>query len=367
MNFDESLPGLARAIGTVPDDHPLANEWRFSPDFVRTVDARYQSVFLNSRFLADAGRLDQLRHDLASPKSFSSADAEVQAAATVLRDRAVTVLAEAAGDVRRCDYLVRHDRDLEVEVRLLQDRADDLRFRDAQARITKRLEAATLPSGLLLTVQVVSLEDPNEGGHALTGRAERALAEAVVRAAANEPWRLRPVLVTLHASGEPEVCHPFSDRSDELASVELRAVPSSRRRLVMGWSGLRPVADADRVDSALKKKGDRKQRSGTRPWIVVLDASDSRLRDPDEMREGAERRFRASEGTLSAVVIQILSLKALTGGIAISRDDVWASVFSSAVILNPDAVLPLTEREIALLTDRAVVPAAVGPNARDAH
>jgi hypothetical protein len=360
MDFDDSLAGLRAAIGCVPSDHPLAREWAFSPDFVRAVDARYRSVFLNPRFCAHASRLDRLRRDLSSVERFAPADAEVQAAATILRVPSATIVAEAEGGARRSDYLVQHDREVEVEVRVLQDRASDEQLRAAQARLTERLESAALPPELLLTLQVVSLTTPGSETHALDGRAERALVIAVRRAADAEPWRTRPVFVTLHADGDAEVCHPLSYRDDELASVELRALPKARRARVMAYGGLQALTEADRVEAALKKKSERKQRSGERPWVVVLDASDSRLRDFAEMAEGAAKRFRASAGNLSAVVIQVLSLRALTGGIAISLDDVWASTFQSGVILNPNAKLPLTEREAELFTHGSSTRAELG-------
>jgi hypothetical protein len=133
--------------------------------------------------------------------------------------------------------------------------------------------------------------------------------------------------------------------ANEILGIELKR--TKLLTFVGSTTGLRVPGEDDRVERALRKKAARKQRAGTRPWVVALDASDTGLFIDEELVRGAERFLRNSR-SISAVVLQRRVLAA---------DGEFS--FRSRAVFNPAATFPLTAMEAVLFSpDESSAPPA---------
>ncbi len=258
MEIDQHFAGFRAAMGdTVPDDHFLARVIDRVPEYAKWLDRRYQRVFLNGRFEVESARRDRITRQLASTMEFAPSDAEVQAAATILRNDKARVQARAEATARAADYLVVLEREIDVEVRLLREDEGEREVDAVLGSIQKRLEAAALPSDLLLAVHVYQVRREGQTGRLLDSSAEAQLVRNVRAAASSEPWRTQPVQITVAADGYVSRSTPNSSRSGELASVTFKYCPALSRCFVLGTSQLQELTEEDRVYTA---SGGRKGR-----------------------------------------------------------------------------------------------------------
>lgn len=341
MLIPENLSGFRAAVGVeIPNDHFLARAITQQAEFAEWLDRRYERVFTSPRFVAPCERLARLRHDLSRVEGFEAADAEVQAAATMLLTPELRVLAEAE-KARAADYVAILGREVDVEVRVLNESADKQEVKRIGRSIVVRLERALGIPGLQVALQVRRVRN-GENDLVLNGKIEKRLVRTVRELAASNAWHSGPRFVTLGPDGVAQIVTRRSDRSVELASVELRLKAEWPRPLVVNYSGLEPLPERKRTSCALKKKIGRKQRSGDRPWVIVLDTTDSTLLDLNEIRAGAEEQF--SSTSLSAVAIQRWSLG--TAGWGVSAEDQYVAGYYSVVLANRKARYPLTPQEL---------------------
>lgn len=356
MEIPNDYSGFRAGIGAeVPSDHFVAKAVTRQPDFARWLDERYERVFSSGRFEAADARLARLRHDLARPDGFMAADAEVQSAATLLLTDGLRVVApeELA---RSSDYVAVFDREIDVEVRVVQENQRDQEADRVSKSIEARLRRAVTAPELMISIQVRRTRVGNR--LVVDGRAEKALAREVTRAVAGGDWRSQPVGVTVRPDGVAERVTRRTGRSQELAYVELRHNAKFPRPWFTGFGGLQVPPEEERVYRALKKKGDRKQRRGDRPWVVVLDTTDSMLLELEEIKRAVERRFADTQGSLAAVAVQRWSLS--TPGWGVSADDQWTAGYYSVAFRNQSARHPLTEAELAMFmaSSRVEIPAS---------
>lgn len=311
-------------------------------------DARYTSVFASERIEWEGDRRDELARKLRSPESFLSADAEVQTAAMLLSHQTTRLVAQAEGEregERRADLLLVAPTLVEVEVRLLQEEEADRKTQVIEDSINKRLAGVVARTGQDVSVVLrVRRAYDDQKRLLLEPRMERALANEVQRVLTIHAPLDTSALVALYPDGSAAQYNGTRGLYGALAEVELRPSP---QRLRMTFSGLSAVAGESEARRALKKKLDRKQRTGENAWMVVLDRSGAWFLGDDEVQAGVRSLFKNTR-SLSAVTIQ--QRRFWTPGLGLSPSDIYKATFESMAIANPNAKYPLAEHVLQLFS-----------------
>jgi hypothetical protein len=343
--------GLRAAMGQeLPDGHPviraLHRDECSNQEFLAWLDERYARVFADPRFTISQSRRAELMKQLADPSSFLQADPEVQLAATVLSHPRPTVefVERSAEGVRTPDLKIALHRELEVEVRIVRESDEDREVDRAERCIISRLKAANLQQGCRIMVRVRRVRD-RKRKVLLDAHGQKRLVQETQKIIAAGPPSNR-TFVALDTSTDVVVRNREDPR--DIASVELQP-PTLSTAVIMGFSGLHPPRECCRVKYAIRKKAARKQRSGTKPWVIVLDGSGSTLNDIEEISEGARRYFQTSRN-VSGVVFQRWAVI----GLGLGQDEQWFVRFDSRLFANTNATLPLTDGEMALFNSSEI-------------
>lgn len=297
------FPALQAAVeAQVPDDHFFirALQRRHGKTYLEWLDRRYALVFGGNRVEWQGNRLASIRRDLGDPNKFSNTDAEVQLVATVLSSSSGLVRAnnEQSGvaGARTSDFLILSPREIDVEVRILQEDSSERERATISGSIRDRLQRLDR-SGYAITLRVRKVRSPDDK-LVLTPKIEKDLAAESGRILRRKPQGKESIVVRPDGTTEE-----WDGGSLHGVLVEIDVAPSVASGLVMEYGGLRASPGAKETIKALKKKVARKQRSGTRPWVIVLDFSGTPMMDFEEIEEGAAEIF-DSTTSLSAVGVQ---------------------------------------------------------------
>ncbi len=339
-------PALREAVGwTVDADHPVGRMLRLKePDagvIARWLDGRYSPVFLDDRVRWEGDRLRRLAEGLRDARSFQSADAEVQTIANLLRDRAVMVVAQAEGKEhgsRTCDFLIEEPCPVEVEVRALLGPKQAVEEARIEKSLLDRLLPAARAHSATLVFRVRRVRGEDGGRLVLDPRAERRLALRLAKIAQEGAWRQRPIQVAVLPDGEPMIVDGTRSLADALATVEIKTSPLAG--FVVGYGGLEPPSGEDEVREALHAKRRRRQNTGSRPWVVVLDLSGVPLLDEELVDKAILAEMNGSRN-LSAVVVQ--HRRITTPGFGLLPGDPLLAQFESTIVVNSGAAHPLPE------------------------
>jgi hypothetical protein len=330
--LDPSFVALRWLLGDeIPDSHPFASP--IMTNFLASYERRYARLMNSAQVRFGRGRIDETRRRLAELDQLRAADAELQTASTVAASAGNQVDAPDAGAVpgmRSADFVVRlGGTEVDLEVRTLSDVEDERRADAVADRITKRLKLLPRPTGLGLWVRVRKVTPALR-----TENFDRGLVGAVRKLLAGKNAWVGSAYVTLTSNGVARVWSGRESLADELLGIELRE--SKAAGFIGSTSGLRAPTEAERVMTALKKKSERKQHAGNRPWVIALDTSGTGLFVDQDLVRGA-RAFLQTSRRVSAVVLQRRTLRA-DGGFS----------FRARIVSNPEAAYPLSAAEAAV-------------------
>lgn len=335
------FPSLHEAVeGQVPANHffTKALQQHAGPLFLRWLDDRYQRVFGSDRLEWDGQRRTSIRRQLRDPIGFWNTDAEVQTAATILACQATRLRANDESGiegVRSSDYLILSPRPIDVEVRILQEDQNEQERAKVSKSIASRLRRL-VRNGYSITVKVAETRGSDET-FVVTPKVEKDIVDAVYRVLRAKPQRKECVIV--HPNG---VAEQWGGGSLHGMLVYVDIAPSSSH-IVLEYGGLRAPPGTKEAERAIKKKLGHKQRSGERPWVIVLDSSGAHMMDFEEIEIGLQRAF-SNSTSLSAAVVQRRQI--LLDEIVPGPDSPQTILFESRIFVNPKARIPITQEEM---------------------
>lgn len=338
------FPALCAAVdGQVPDGHVFTRMLAEHADwpFLRWLDRRYNRVFSSDRIEWEGGRRESLCRQLRDPQAFWNVDAEIHMAATILSSESTSLRANdesGAGGIRKSDYLLLHPRQIDIEVRILQERNDEQTRARVSRAIVKRLNGLER-NGYSITVAVEEVWNADKM-LVVTPDVEKQLAQVVQRVLRAKPQHKECVIVRSDGI-------PMQWDGGSLHGTLIRVdIAPSKLKIVLDYGGLRAPPGALEAAKALKKKLSHKQRSGNCPWIVVLDCSNAMM-DFEEVEQGCMSGFHNSQ-SLSAVVIQ--RRRVMLDGHLPDPNSSQTILFESRLLMNPNARFSITQEECAFFS-----------------
>lgn len=336
MQLPPHVLGLRKALGpSVADDHFIARALEQPHDIASWLDRRYRRVFCSKRFDPEVGRLESLRRSLRTVDQFRTTDAEVQAAATLLRIARVRLFAPNEEHDKTSDFVLQGNRTIDVEVRCTFDPRWKVEATRIGQEISGRIEQAIKVDGLSVSISMRRVRDDAKK-LLVDGKAQRRLAAQIREVAATRVWQEGDTVVILSRAGDVRAWRGDPCLSDAAVIVDLSHVPSQKGTCVTLSIRMHPPHESERILQALKAKGERKQRRGDRPWVVVLDTTWSTLWDVNRIRRAVLEYFSRTNGSMSAVVVQRRSYRPVDWANLSPLGD-WEVRFESTTIENTSA------------------------------